>query len=146
MVRSQGWNERGLSNAGKKRLNRQMRELVRAGPWSVHLHTTLPDKSKKCCMTWRAAISLHEETTGKRPNWSSRFLQCKLCGKFFTSEREFETHYTRNHVDMGIYQQTLRRLKQWDTAGVSQSEVEWEHQPNLWHRRDVGFVEGDHRE
>ena len=109
---------------GKKRLNRQMRELVRAVHVSA-LAYTLPDKSKKCCMTWRAAISLHEETTGKRPNWSSHFLQCKLCGKFFTSEREFETHYTRNHVDMGIYQQTLRRLKQWDTAGVSQSEVEW---------------------
>ena len=61
-----GWNERGLSNAGKKRLNRQMRELVRAVHVSA-LAYTLPDKSKKCCMTWRAAISLHEETTGKRP-------------------------------------------------------------------------------
>ena len=101
-----------------------MRELVRAVHVSA-LAYTLPDKSKKCCMTWRAAIDLHEETTGKRPNWSSHFLQCKLCGKFHTSEREFETHYTRQHVDMGIYQQTLRRLKQWDTSGVSQAEVEW---------------------
>ena len=63
--------------------------------------------------------------TGKRPNWSSQFLQCKLCGKFFSSERNFETHYTRSHVDMGIYNQALRRLRQWDTAGASKSEVEW---------------------
>ena len=119
-----GWNERGLSNAGKKRLNRQMRELVRPVHVSA-LAYTLPDKTKKCCMTWRAAISLHEETTGKRPNWSSHFLQCKLRGKFFTCERDFESHYTRQHVDMSIYNQTLRRLTQWDTTGVSESEVEW---------------------
>ena len=105
-------------------MNRQMRELVRA----VHVQALsyiLPDKSKKCCMTWRAAIDLHLETTGRRPNWSSHFIQCKLCGKFHTSEREFEMHYSKQHVDNGIYNQTLRRLKQWDTSGVPQAEVEW---------------------
>ena len=117
---NKGW----LSNAGKKRLNRQMRDVVRPVHVSA-LAYSLPDKSKKCCMTWREAISLHEEKTGKSPNWSSQFLQCKLCGKFFTSERNFETHYTRSHVDMGIYNQALRRLRQWDTAGASKSEVEW---------------------
>ena len=76
---NKGWNERGLSNAGKKRLNRQTRDLVRPVHVSA-LAYTLPDKTKKCCMTWREAISLHEEKTGKRPNWSSQFLQCKLCG------------------------------------------------------------------
>ena len=121
---NQGWNEGGLSHAGKKRLNRQMRDLVRPVHVSA-LAYTLPDKTKKCCMTWREAISLHEEKTGKRPNWSSQFLQCKLCGKFFTTERNFESHYTRSHVDMSIYNQTLRRLTQWDTTGVSESEVEW---------------------
>ena len=116
--------DRGLSQGGKKKLNKQMRELVRA----VHvgaLSYVLPDKSKKCCMTWRAAIDLHLDTTGRRPNWSSHFIQCKLCGKFHTSEREFETHYSKQHVDMGIYKQTLRRLKQWDTSGVPVTEVEW---------------------
>ena len=83
---NQGW----MSNSGKKRLNRQMRDLVRPVHVSA-LAYTLPDKTKKCCMTWREAISLHEEKTGKCPNWSAQFLQCKLCGKYFTTERNFES-------------------------------------------------------
>ena len=63
--------------------------------------------------------------TGKRPTWSSHFIECKICHRFSTSEREFEEHYAARHVDMSIYNQTLRRLKQWNTADVPETEVEY---------------------
>ena len=101
-----------------------MRELVRP----VHVGSlayVLPDKAKKCCLTWRAAVDLHLGATGKRPTWSSHFIECKICHRFSTSEREFEEHYAAHHVDMSIYNQTLRRFKQWNTAGVPETEVEY---------------------
>ena len=42
-----------------------------------------------------------------------------------TLEREFEEHYAARHVDMSIYNQTLRRLKQWNTADVPETGVEY---------------------
>ena len=114
----------GLSHGAKKKLNRDMRDLVRA----VHvgaLAYVLPDKSKKRCLTWRAAVDLHLGATGRRPSWASHFIECKLCHRFSASEREFEEHYAKQHVDMTIYNQTLRRLKQWDTAEVPETEVEY---------------------
>ena len=116
--------DQGLSHGGKKKLNKEMRDLVRP----VHVGSlayVLPDKAKKCCLTWRAAVDLHLGATGKRPTWSSHFIECKICHRFSTSEREFEEHYAARHVDLQIYNQTLRRLKQWNTADVPETEVEY---------------------
>ena len=86
-----------LSYNGKEKLNKEMRELVRP----VHVGSlayVLPDKAKKCCLTWRAAVDLHLGATGKRPTWSSHFIECKICHRFSTSEREFEEDYAAHHV------------------------------------------------
>ena len=98
-----------LSHNAKKRLNKEMRELVRP----VHvgcLAYVLPDKAKQCCLTWRQAVEHHLGTTRKRPTWSEHSFECKICHRFSKSEEEFEAHYAARHTDMSVYNQCLRRL------------------------------------
>ena len=112
-----------LGKSAKQRLNRQMRELCRP----VHvgsLSYVLPDRSKKACLTWRNAIEHCVKETGKPPAWSEYFLECRVCHKFHRNEHEWEQHYISKHSDNTLYQQCMRRLKQWDTKDCSQSEVE----------------------
>ena len=121
------WNKKQegqqLSHNAKKKLNKEMRELVRP----VHVGSlayVLPDKAKKCCLTWRNAVEHHLSSTGKPPAWSEFFLECKICHRFHRTEKDFEDHYASKHSDESVYRQCLRRLKQWNTKDVSASEVE----------------------
>ena len=101
-----------------------MRELVRL----VHvgcLAYVLPDRAKKCCLTWRQAVEHHLGTTGKRPTWSEHSFECKICHRFSRSEKEFESHYATRHSDSSVYEQCLRRLGQWNTRDVPETEVEY---------------------
>ena len=57
-----------LSHNAKKKLNKEMTELVR--PVRVgSLAYVLPDKAKKCCLTWRNAVEHHLSSIGKPPAW-----------------------------------------------------------------------------
>ena len=122
------WNKKKedqpLSHNAKKKLNKEMRDMVRP----VHVGSlayVFPDKAKKCCLTWRNAVEHHLGCTGKRPAWSAFFLECKICHRFSQSEREFENHYAARHSDASVYDQCLRRLKQWNTRDVPASEVDY---------------------
>ena len=111
---NQGWQQQdaqNLSKGSRQRLNKAMKDLCRP----VHceaLTYVLPDRSKKACLTWRSAIDHCVQEPGKAPMWAEYFL------------KEWEQHYVTKHADETLFQQCLRRVRQWGTKDCTQNEVE----------------------
>ena len=69
----------------------------------------LPDRAKRCCMTWASRTATLEEE-GKRPGWANSPLQCKVCKYFFPDTGRWTVHYIDMHGDKSTFEGLVRRI------------------------------------
>ena len=107
----------------------QQQKSYYQAPWGVHqvkaedLICALPDRAKRCCMTWASRIATLEEE-GKKPGWANSPLQCKVCKYFFTDTGRWTVEYIDMHGDKTTFEGLVRRIGNWRRIDISEYEIE----------------------
>ena len=83
----------------------------------------LPDRAKRCCLTWVSRIATLEEQ-GKKPGWANSPLQCKVCKYFFLDTGRWTVHYTDMRGDKTTFGGLVRRIGNWRRTDISEYKIE----------------------